>query len=77
MTLEAIRVKGQVESDRQIVVTDPDVKLPRGTVELIILYERPTRTEAVRSALNLPAFDLGRFLGESLRREEIYDDDGR
>ena len=48
-------------------------------MELILLYERkPTgEDEAILSPLAWPVLDGGRYLGGTLRREEIYDDDGR
>jgi len=81
MTLQAIKLKGRIGPDRRIEITEGPAELPEGEVEVIVLY----RTEilpspkgpAERPVLTLPARNLGRFLGGTLRREELYDDDGR
>ena len=54
-------------------------ELPEGEVELILLYVREPTTETVLplSPLSWPVLDGGEYLGGTLRREEIYDDDGR
>jgi hypothetical protein len=77
--LEAIKLKGRIQPDRQLELPKLPPGLPEGEVELILLYERkPTREGgAPLSPLTWPALDGGRYLGGTLRREEIYDDNGR
>ena len=77
--LGAIKLKGRIQPDRQLELPGLPTELPEGEVELILLYERKQLNEKVDlvSALSWPVLDGGRYLGETLRREEIYDDDGR
>ena len=77
--LGAIKLKGRIQSDRQLELPGLPTELPEGEVELILLYERKQLNEKVNlvSPLSWPVLDGGRYLGETLRREEIYDDDGR
>jgi len=77
--LEAIRLKGKVKPDRRLELPSLPPELPEGEVELILLYEKkPTREEQERiSPRSWPVLDGGRYLGGTLRREEIYDDNGR
>ena len=77
--LEAIRLKGKINSDRRLELPSLPPELPEGEVELILLYEKkPAREEQERiSPLTWPVLDGGRYLGGTLRREEIYDDNGR
>jgi hypothetical protein len=77
--LGVIRLKGRIQPDRQLELPGLPTELPEGEVELILLYERKQLNEeaALVSPLAWPVLDGGRYLGETLRREEIYDDDGR
>ena len=77
--LVAIKLKGRIQPDRQLELPCLPPELPEGEVELILLYERKQLNEkiALLSPLFWPALDGGRYLGGTLRREEIYDDDGR
>ena len=77
--LEAIRLKGKINPDRRLELPSLPPELPEGEVELILLYEKkPAREEQARiSPLTWPVLDGGRYLGGTLRREEIYDDNGR
>ena len=79
LALEAIRLKGRIRPDRQLELPELPSELPEGEVELILLYERKPRQESAPSlsALLWPALNGGAYLGGSLRREEVYDDDGR
>jgi hypothetical protein len=79
LELEAIKLKGKIRPDRQLEVPELPPGVPEGEVELILLYERkPTQEQAKPlSPLEWPTLDGGRYLGGSLRREDIYDDDGR
>ena len=77
--LGAIKLKGRIQPDRKLELPGLPTELPEGEVELILLYERKQLSENADlvSALSWPVLDGGRYLGETLRREEIYDDDGR
>ncbi len=74
--LEAIKLKGRIRSDRRLEVPRLPPGLPEGEVELILLYEKK-KDQPLLSPLAWPVLDGGRYLGGTLRREEIYDDDGR
>ena len=76
--LEAIKLKGRIQPDRQLELAGLSPELPEGEVELILLYERKRLNEkiALLSPLSWPALDGGRYLGGTLRREEIYGDYG-
>ncbi|MGQ9625646.1 MAG: hypothetical protein ACUVV0_01915 [Anaerolineae bacterium] len=79
MALQAVKLKGRIGPDGRLEILDGPVGLPEGEVEVVVLYS-PVRSgeEAARPSLSTwPTHDLGRFLGKSLRREELYDDDGR
>ncbi len=77
--LEAIKLKGRIQPDRQLELSRLPPGLPEGEVELILLYERkPIKADKTQlSPLTWPVLDGGRYLGGTLRREEIYADDGR
>lgn len=77
--LGAIKLKGRIQPDRQIELPELPPELPEGEVELILLYERKqvSETDALLTPLSWPVLDGGRYLGGTLRREELYDDDGR
>jgi len=77
--LGAIKLKGKIQPDRRLEIPSLPPDLPEGEVELILLYERKqaSETDALLSPLSWPVLDGGRYLGGTLRREELYDDDGR
>jgi hypothetical protein len=77
--LEAIKLKGRIQPNRQLELPRLPPGLPEGEVELILLYKRtPSREDKTqRSPLTWPTLEGGRYLGGTLRREEIYDDNGR
>ena len=79
LELEAIKPKGKVRPDRQLELPELPLGVPEGEVELILLYERrPDREKAKPlSPLSWPTLDGGKYLGGTLRREDIYDDNGR
>lgn len=76
---EAIKLKARVRPDRRLEIPRLPPGLPEGEVELILLYERKQAKEDKRvvSPLAWPVLDGGRYLGGTLRREEIYGDRGR
>lgn len=77
--LGAIKLKGKIQPDRRLEIPSLPPDLPEGEVELILLYERKqaSETDALLSPLSWPVLDGGQYLGGTLRREELYDDDGR
>jgi hypothetical protein len=77
--LGAIKLKGKIQPDRRLEIPKLPPELPEGEVELILLYERQqiSETDALLSPLSWPVLDGGQYLGGTLRREELYDDDGR
>ena len=76
--LEALRLKGIVKPGRELELPELPPDLPEGEVEVILLYDRRAK-EGIHpsSPLEWPALDGGRYLGGTLRREELYDNDGR
>jgi len=77
--LEALKLKGIVKPGRQLELPKLPPELPEGEVEVILLYQRRQgEGEIVASSpMAWPSLDGGRYLGGKLRREELYDDDGR
>ena len=77
--LGAIKLKGKIQPDRRLEIPSLPPDLPEGEVELILLYERKqaSETDALLSPLSWPVLDGGQYLGGTLRREELYDNDGR
>jgi len=79
--MEAVRARVRVGPGSKLELVG-EVDLPEGEAEIILLYETPAEVgeqpRSIRlSPLNWPTLDGGHFLGGTLRREEIYDDDGR
>jgi hypothetical protein len=77
--LETLRLRGVVKPGRQLELPQLPPDLPEGEVEVILLYERnPNETEvSPLSPLAWPGLNGGQYRGRTLRREELYDDDGR
>ena len=70
--MEAIKVKARIGPDQEITWLEPLPELAQGEVEVILLY---TKSEYPKTAVtSWPILDGGRYLGGSLRREDIYDD---
>jgi len=78
-TLQAIKLKGHIGSDRKLKIIEKPVNWPEGDVEIIVLYYQLKSEKRLKrlSPLSWPTLDGGRYLGGTLRREEIYNDDGR
>ena len=75
--MEAVKIKARVRSDRKLESLQPLPNIPKGEVEVIVIYE-PKRTETKEILPNdWPALKGGKYLGSTLRREEIYHDNGR
>ena len=77
--MQAIRLKGHVGPNKKLEIMEDAAELPEGDVEVILLYpqDQPGRKREVPSPLTWPTLDGGRYLGKSLRREDLYGDDGR
>lgn len=67
--MDAIKLRGRVRPDGQLELPVLPAELPEGEVELILLYEK--KPMARPSPLSWPSLDGGRYLKETLRREEI------
>lgn len=76
--MEAIKLKAKISSEKEIEWLDPLPKLPEGNVEVIIMYESKGETMGRELSPNdWPTLKGGKYRGETLRREEIYGDNGR
>ena len=77
--LQAIKLKGHVGPDRKLEIIEDLIELPEGDVEVILLYPQRSSDGKTRisTPLKWPTLDGGRYLGGTLRREEIYGNDGR
>lgn len=75
--LKAIKLKGRVDPDQKLVILKDAIELPEGDVEIILIYDQSINDPKRHSIMALPTLDGKRYLGGSLRREEIYGDDGR
>jgi hypothetical protein len=77
--LQAVRLKGRIGHDRKLEIIENLPDLPEGDVEVILLYNK-TKSNKERkplSPLMWPVLDGGRYLGDSLCREDLYGDDER
>lgn len=76
--MEAVKVKARIGSDAKLELLEPIPQLPRGDVELILIFTRNiARPIKPLSPAQWPVLHGGRYLGGTLRRSEIYSDDGR
>jgi hypothetical protein len=76
--MEAIKLKARVGPDARLEWLEPLPSLPQGEVEVILIYERKQGPKAGRlSSSEWPVLRGGRYWGGTLRRAEMYDDDGR
>ena len=75
--LQAIKLKGHVGPDRKLEIMEDIIELPEGDVEVILLYQQRSSDGKTRifSPLTWPTLDGGRYLGGTLRREDIYGND--
>ena len=79
ITLQAIKLKGHIGPDRKLEIMESLTGLPEGDVEVILLYpqNRSDRKSERPSPLMWPTLNGGRYLAGTLRREDIYNNDGR
>ncbi len=76
--MEAIKIRARIGPDAKLELLEPLYELPRGDVEVILLFARkPTQPMKQTSPMSWPVLNGGRYLGGALRRSEIYSDDGR
>ena len=73
--MEAGKLKARVR-DAHLEWVDTLPALPDGDVEVILLYQQQEKRAAI-PATEWPSLKGGKYLGGSLRREDIYGDDGR
>lgn len=76
--MEAIKVRARIGPDSKLELLEPLYHLPEGNVEVILLFPRALAQDVKPvSVAQWPILNGGRYLGGSLRRSEIYSDDGR
>lgn len=76
--MEALKLRAKIHSNATVEWLQPLPTLPEGEVEVILLYEKnDADTESEKNVSELPALNGIRFLKDCLRREDIYNDDGR
>jgi hypothetical protein len=76
--MEAIKLKGRIGVNATLEWIEPLPDLPPGEVEIIVLYKQRSEPEKKRLLPDQwPVLHGGQYLGGTLRREDIYDDDGR
>ena len=69
--MEAIKIKARIDDQQQLVLLEPTT-LRAGEVEIIVLYINIEAGPQTPKAW--PVLQGGRYLGGTLRREEIYND---
>lgn len=68
--------KAKVSQDHELEVRLP-TELDAGEYSVLIQVNHPLRPSEPRAPLTFGSLHLGGLRGETLRREGIYDDDGR
>ena len=74
-----MKLRGRIHPGKQLECPRQPPESPEGDVELIVLYEREHWSEEITplSPPSWPLLDGGRYLGGTLRRDELYNVDGR
>ena len=72
--MEAVTIRARVNSDHQLAWLEPLPTLREGEVEVTLRYRKNVSHQQPRVVPVLPVLDGKRYLGGTLRREEIYDD---
>ncbi len=72
--METVTLRARIEADHQLVWIDPLPLLREGEVQVTLHYSNKTTRRAMRAVRALPVLDGRKYLGGSMRREEIYDD---
>lgn len=78
--MEMLKLKARIGTNSTLELLDPIPKMPPGEVEIIVLYKYQQDINIKKKPLPVdqwPTLNGGTYLGGSLRREDIYDDDGR
>lgn len=78
--MEAIRRRVRVREDGSVEWADAAATLPPGEAEVIFLYDRKDDTREMivnSSVVDWPVLEGGDYQGGALRREDLYDEDGR
>jgi len=72
--MEAIKAKARIGPNHQLTWLEPMPPLLEGQVEVILLYPQEVDKASNYPLADWPVLNGGRYLGGTLRREEIYDD---
>jgi hypothetical protein len=72
--METVTLKARVDADHKLIWVEPLPSLREGEVEVIVRYQQQVIRRRTHTATSLPVLDGRRYLGGTLRREEIYDD---
>jgi len=77
--MKIVKLKGHISYDRKLEIKNEVIDLPESDVEITLVYlkQQPAKVLKSLSPLDWPSLDGGTYLGGSMRREDIYDDDGR
>ena len=74
--METVKLKARIGPNAKLEWLEPLPSLPQGEVEVILIYERRKKPEGRQlSPSEWPLLNGGEYLGGTLRREEIYDDE--
>ena len=72
--MEIVTLKARVGADHQLTWVEPLPPLREGEVEVTLRYRKRMVRHLTRIVADLPVLDGKRYLGGTLRREDIYDD---
>jgi hypothetical protein len=72
--MEAIKANARIGPDHKLTWLEPMSPLLEGQVEVILLYPQEIEQASNPPVADWPVLNGGRYLGGTLRREEIYDD---
>ncbi len=71
--METVTLKARVGADHQLAWVEPLPPLREGEVEATLRYRKGGIRRSARIVADLPVLDGRRYLGGSLKREDIYD----
>jgi len=72
--MRAFRIRARIAPRRRLIWLEPTPRLQESEVDVILLYTHEKRDVGKQASAEWPVLDGGRYLGGTLRREEIYDD---
>ena len=76
--MQAVKLRARIGADAKLQWLGPLPSLPEGPVAVILVYDQsPDAERTSLSPTEWPVVDAGEYRGGSLRREDIYDDNGR